>query len=366
LRQNRFTKTIGITAISVCLLIPRIFGFNLISEPIVFFGLSYYGLQAISLIARSKIKSIRFTEVFFAFSNPLTITSGPIQPVQKLSNSLNRTGLSKERQFFTAIKYVLWGVAIKKGLSDLLYTYFIQSTYFEGSTSNVNTLPLIIITGFYIFFDFYAYSKLVVGLALLIDIELIDNFDDPYSNINPKAFWKNWHISFSEWLKEYIYIPIGGKRRLRFFGLSLAAFCTFLVSAIWHGFTLNFLVWGGMHFFLFSFATNTKSSKFYHFIIFYFVTFYAWVIFLAPNWSVGISIIKGSFANWVWDPVFILISLLLIPTYLFIVRFFKYWTTHSHQTKATTIIDFLMFMVLICVILLFGGVESKSFLYFNF
>ncbi|MEZ4820506.1 MAG: MBOAT family O-acyltransferase [Bdellovibrionota bacterium] len=100
--------------------------------------------------------------------------------------------------------------------------------------------------GMQIYFDFSGYSDMAIGLGRLMRIELPQNFDSPYKAISPSDFWKRWHITLSKWLKDYLYIPLGGNRcspQRQKLNLML----TMMLGGLWHGASWNFLVWGIYH-----------------------------------------------------------------------------------------------------------------------
>lgn len=97
-----------------------------------------------------------------------------------------------------------------------------------------------------IYADFSGYSDLAIGISNLLGFSIKENFNAPYLADSVGDFWRRWHISLSSWLKDYIYIPLGGSRCSRFrnaFNLLI----TFLISGIWHGSSINFVLWGGIH-----------------------------------------------------------------------------------------------------------------------
>lgn len=94
-----------------------------------------------------------------------------------------------------------------------------------------------------IYADFLAYTTIAQGIAALFGINLVNNFAHPYFSCSIKQFWERWHISLSRWLKDYIYIPLGGNRKRKNINIVL----TFLVSGLWHGFNLKYIAWGMIH-----------------------------------------------------------------------------------------------------------------------
>jgi alginate O-acetyltransferase complex protein AlgI len=99
---------------------------------------------------------------------------------------------------------------------------------------------------FQIYFDFSGYSDMAVGLALMLGFVLIQNFDSPYQSRSITEFWRRWHISLSTWLRDYLYIPLGGNRKSprRTYANLMAVM---LLGGLWHGASWNFVIWGGIH-----------------------------------------------------------------------------------------------------------------------
>ena len=91
--------------------------------------------------------------------------------------------------------------------------------------------------------DFYSYSIIAVGLALCLGITMPYNFDNPYSAQSFKDFWKKWNITLSSWLKDYIYIPLGGNHKSKYL-TQLNVLITFIISGLWHGLSFPFIFWG--------------------------------------------------------------------------------------------------------------------------
>jgi alginate O-acetyltransferase complex protein AlgI len=97
-----------------------------------------------------------------------------------------------------------------------------------------------------IYFDFSGYTDMARGLARMLGLELTVNFDSPYHADSPSDFWKRWHISLSTWLRDYLYIPLGGNRKGRA-RTNLNLMLTMLLGGLWHGAGWNFIIWGGFH-----------------------------------------------------------------------------------------------------------------------
>jgi D-alanyl-lipoteichoic acid acyltransferase DltB (MBOAT superfamily) len=147
--------------------------------------------------------------------------------------------------------------------------------------------------GLQIYCDFSGYTDIAIGVALVIGFRLPINFYSPYKASNLTDFWKRWHISLSQWLRDYLYFPLGGNRRgklLTYLNLMI----TMLLGGLWHGASLRFVIWGGLHgiglvinkiwrsIFKGQFKANRVSRAIGIFITFQFVNF-CWIFFRAPD-----------------------------------------------------------------------------------
>lgn len=175
------------------------------------------------------------------------VTSGPIVKAQDFLAQI-----SEERAAFSyvmvkrGILLMAIGTAMKLVVANRLAA-FVDTVYYglEGYYGFV-LLFAAIGYSFQIYFDFSSYSLLAIGAAQVFGIETKANFQQPYFSQSIREFWRRWHISFSTWLKEYVYIPLGGNRKGKV-RKYINLFLTFLVSGIWHGSGLHFLIWGGLH-----------------------------------------------------------------------------------------------------------------------
>jgi alginate O-acetyltransferase complex protein AlgI len=141
-----------------------------------------------------------------------------------------------------------WGLFLKVVVADRL-ALFVDPVY--NDVRSYSGLPLIIATyayAFQIYFDFAGYTNMALGTARLFGVNLTQNFNSPYLATSCADFWRRWHISFSRWILDYIFIPLQMKWRiLGTNGTALALFCTFLLSGIWHGASWTYIIWGILH-----------------------------------------------------------------------------------------------------------------------
>jgi len=153
-----------------------------------------------------------------------------------------------------------WGFFKKLVIADRL-AVFVNEIYnspehFEGLTVVLATFAF----AFQIFCDFSGYSDIAIGAALVMGYHLMKNFDGPYLSRSISEFWRRWHISLSTWFRDYVYIPLGGNRTVKwrwYYNL----FITFTISGLWHGANWTFVVWGAFHGVLLIIENVTKSGK---------------------------------------------------------------------------------------------------------
>lgn len=234
-------------------------------------GISYYSFQAISYLfgvykqQKSPLHDIAPTQLtplqlLMYLSFFPTVTSGPITRVQDTKGLYdiqgNPCGMHQQLTTTTprqilfpklAFSLILLALAKKWWLATYLADNWVNPV-FSNPTGFHSLEVLIAIYGYtlQLFLDFSGYSEMVVGLALLLGFRLPMNFNAPLLAHNIRDFWDRWHISLSTWIRDYIYIPLGGNRK-GFWRTQLNLLIAMTLSGIWHGSTLNFLFWGLLH-----------------------------------------------------------------------------------------------------------------------
>ena len=213
-------------------------------------GISFYTFQALGYtidVYRGEIKAeknlLRYA-LFVSFFPQLV--AGPIERTKNLLNQLECNEDFNYKNVKDGLLLMLWGffekivIADKAAvLVDNVYNSYAEQ---EGAVLLVAT----IIFAFQIYCDFGGYSHIAIGAAKVLNVNLMDNFRQPYFALNIKDFWNRWHISLSTWFRDYLYIPLGGNRcsRLR---KHCNLFITFFVSGLWHGASWHYVVWGALH-----------------------------------------------------------------------------------------------------------------------
>ena len=213
-------------------------------------GISFYVFQTIGYLVdvyRGKIQAERhfgYYALFVSFFPALT--SGPIgRAGELLSQYKNPRPFDAARASY-GLKLLAWGYFKKLVIADTLAVTVNQIYNHLDSYAGLVLLVAAVLYAIEIYCDFSGYSDVAVGVGKLLGVELTVNFKSPYFAHSVREFWGRWHVSLSTWLRDYIYIPLGGSRcgRARhIFNL----FVTFLVSGLWHGANWTFLVWGALH-----------------------------------------------------------------------------------------------------------------------
>ena len=221
---------------------------------------------------------------------------GPIERAKYFLPQLKDGCRFEEKLFAEGIERLIIGFFKKLVIADRLASYV--STVFDAPLS-YPALASIMAAFFYsiqIYCDFSGYSDLAIGMAQMFGIRTKENFSYPYFSKNIKEFWKRWHISLSSWLRDYVYIPLGGSRKGKH-RTKLNLMITFLVSGLWHGSSWSFVFWGGLHG-LWNMISSPKKEPvpvcrqiLQTLLTFCGVTF-TWVFFRAETLTAALTMIK--------------------------------------------------------------------------
>lgn len=270
-------------------------------------GISFFTFQALGYLfdvyyKRQKPERDFLTYALFISFFP-SILSGPINKASLVIPQLKRM-----RPYFDyskavdGLKMLLWGMFMKVVVADRVSLYVDTVMPFYDYYTGLSCFVASIFYTIQIYADFGGYSLMAIGVGKTLGFELTENFRRPYFAFSVTDFWHRWHISLSTWLKDYVYIPMGGSRcsRLRNYW---NIFVTFLVSGIWHGANWTFVVWGCMHGVCQIIEKMLGQQKCHYgwldktikiFITFLIVNF-AWIIFRMPTLSEACQLIARIF-----------------------------------------------------------------------
>lgn len=213
-------------------------------------GISFYTFVALGYLIdvyRGRIEAERnFVTLgtFVAFFPPLL--SGPIERAENLLKQIKSKKIFSQERILNGVCRMLWGYFQKVIIADRI-AVIVSAVYDNDEKyTGIYVLLATVLYAFQIYCDFAGYSNLAIGAAGVLGFELKNNFNVPYKAVDISDFWDRWHISLSTWLRDYVYISLGGNRKgkLKKYRNLLI---TFLVSGIWHGANWTFVVWGALH-----------------------------------------------------------------------------------------------------------------------
>ena len=213
-------------------------------------GISFYTFQSISYIVdvyKGRIAPTRrWTDYLFFLSFFPALVAGPIVRADDFLPQLQNNRPATRRMVWTGFWLIIVGLIKKAVIADYIAQY--NDLVFDNPMAYPGLQSLLGILGYtmQIYCDFSGYSDMAIGLALIMGFDLGINFDSPYQSTNLTEFWRRWHISLSSWLRDYVYIPLGGNRK-GVFRTYLNNFLTMLIGGLWHGAAWKFIFWGAMH-----------------------------------------------------------------------------------------------------------------------
>ncbi|MFN3918447.1 MAG: MBOAT family O-acyltransferase [Flavobacteriales bacterium] len=213
-------------------------------------GISFYTFQALSYIVdvyKSKIEPethIGYYALYISFFPQLV--AGPIERAGDLVPQFKAESKFTKSNFTEGAKTLLWGFFKKIVIADTLGLYCVKvfSDVFNPQWSGVDYLISMPIFAYYLYCDFSGYCDIAIGSARWFNIKLTNNFNKPFSSLNFRVFWSRWHITLSVWVKDYVYLPMGGRygnSKVRSF---INVIVSFIIVGVWHGASFNFLMFG--------------------------------------------------------------------------------------------------------------------------
>ena len=279
-------------------------------------SLSFYVFQALTYtidVYRGDAKGTRsYLAHLAAVSFFPTTLAGPITRVSSLIDQLEKRKPLDPADGSRALFLIGMGLMKKLLIADYLSSNLVNRVFdFPTLYTGSETLIAVYAYALQIYYDFSGYTDIALGSALLLGIKLPANFNRPYAAENIADFWRRWHISLSNWLRDYLYFSLPGKRSKVFTYGNLVA--TMVIGGLWHGASWNFVIWGALHGVglavvrlwqaQFGAAKATGLGRYVNIVLtFHFVTF-AWIFFRAPSFDVALAILGRiasltfSFAN---------------------------------------------------------------------
>ncbi len=243
-----YFKYLGFIAFNISRVLRHSVEFHEIILPL---GISFYTFQQIAYIVESSNGNISSANLLDYLAYILfypKLVMGPITDPVSFLSQLNDSKNIKINTLNLAcgIKIFSLGLAKKVILADTFAKAVTWGYSNFASATAMDCMLLVLFYSFEIYFDFSGYSDMAIGVSKMLNIELPMNFDSPYKAISIRDFWKRWHVSLTNFLTRYIYIPLGGSRKGAFFTY-LNTMIVFIISGIWHGANWTFILWGILH-----------------------------------------------------------------------------------------------------------------------
>lgn len=213
-------------------------------------GVSFFTFQAISYLVdveQRRVRAAGWLDLTLLMSFFPHLVAGPIVRASDLLPQFERTPRLERGAASAALLLIVWGLFKKTVIASELATALVDPAFFDPAGRS----SLDLLLGAYgyavqIYCDFSAYSDMAIGIAALLGYRFPRNFAQPYRAASLQEFWRRWHISLSSWLRDYLYISLGGNRRGRV-RTYLNLFLTMVLGGLWHGANWTFLVWGALH-----------------------------------------------------------------------------------------------------------------------
>ncbi len=349
-------------------------------------GISFYTFKTISYtvdIYRWQLKpAYNFFDyaLFVAFFPQLF--AGPIERARNFLPQIFSERIINLHKFQEGCFLIFWGLFLKIFVADNLAK--IADPVFASSAnySSADALAAVYAFTFQIFCDFDGYSNIAKGLGKCMGFDIMTNFNLPYFSTNPREFWQRWHISLSSWLRDYLYIPLGGNRKgaaATYRSLAI----TMLLGGLWHGASWNFIIWGLYHGILlithrifkniriFKGLVMERVSFFVRVIIFFNLVALGWLIFRSDNMTQMVQMLRCLAGNfYLPEPLIILKSLSVVIAFIGLLLLIQLLQFIKKDLLIILrwhwLIRGVVYFIMAFLMVTFGVDNAKEFIYFQF
>lgn len=338
-------------------------------------GISFYIFQAVSFVVdhnRQHIKFINMSSVIAYISFFPQLVAGPIVRASVFLPQLSKTRKFNKYMMRTGLLLFAMGMFKKVVVADNLGVFVDEVYSSSGGTTAANHWLAFYLYAIQIYYDFCGYSEMAIGIARTLGFKFPRNFSRPYLSSSITEFWRRWHISLSSWLRDYLYIPLGGNKishARTYINLTIVM----LLGGLWHGASWNFVIWGAIHGGLLAierlvgYRHQSKSSNIFGFIITFNLVCISWVFFRSTDLGAALNFLSALTDISTIGTVttkFVVIKCLFLVVIFFVIEkysnsfiFLKLRSTFKLLVSAT----FYAFLLL-----LMGSFTSSPFIYFQF
>lgn len=337
-------------------------------------GISFYIFHTITYIVDCYLEVITPTRNLWEFSCYVSLFSqlvaGPIVRFRELEKDLENIDSAKRRDFLDrGWSFFTIGLIQKVVMADSIAAVIDPAFQDVWSLSTLSAWLCMLGYTYQIYFDFAGYSNMAVGLGLLFGLHIPQNFNSPYRALNPADFWRRWHMSLSRCFRDYVYLPMVGRRpsQYRVYGVTLA---TMTLCGLWHGANYTFVIWGAYHGLLLVFYTRfaalwDRCAVSLQRVVTFLLVLFGLVLFRAADFTTATAI----FARLLWPHsgapligAMALGGMLLLAAAIAHFGFNTFEMSHQWQPWATAGLC----LLLVVALFLMYGAKSSPFLYFQF
>ena len=345
-------------------------------------GISFYTFQTMNYtidVYRRHMEPCRNLFNFAVFVSFFPhLVAGPIMRANVLLPQVNNKRTVTWQQVSDGTWLCLWGLFKKVVVADNLAT-IADAGFADGVEHTLGSMLIAVYAfAFQIYCDFSGYSDIARGISKFMGFELMVNFRNPYFAVNPSDFWRRWHISLSTWLRDYLYIPLGGSRKgpgRTYVNLTI----TMLLGGLWHGANWTFVVWGAFHgLFLAAHrfvagderkqASHGRWSRILCMVGMFHAVCVGWVFFRATTftqaWSMLSAVVHPELGAVFWSGL-ALMGLLCWPIWL--VEWMQEKTDDDMVVHRLSLVPrATLYTILVVMLLVLGNTGSRTFIYFQF
>jgi alginate O-acetyltransferase complex protein AlgI len=386
----KFYLSIGITISLSTLFFFKYFNFfisdlsninltNTVFEKIILpIGISFYTFQSISYLVdiyKKKINPANLQNLFIFIIFFPQLVAGPIVRASKFIPQIERGIKINFENYKKGLMLILWGYFLKLCISNNLDIYVSSVYNFIGESNTPTLLVTSIFYSFLIYADFCGYSLIAIGILKILGLNIPANFITPYFSKSLTEFWRRWHISLSKFLKDYLYISLGGNKNGTFNTIK-NILIVMTLGGLWHGASFNFILWGFLHGFFLSFEKLLKKINlnfnipiFGTIYVFFMVTI-LWIPFSISSFD-DLKIFVNIFNfNDIFNFSQIIEKFYVVQNFFLIVILVILDALFSKRNlikiKNNYFILGLIFTLIFSLIITFGVFDEKKFIYFQF
>ena len=355
-------------------------------------GISFYTFQTLSYTAdiyRREITPLkRWIDYLFYLSFFPQLVAGPIVRAKDFIPQIYRRPQLLKAEYGEALTLILSGLVKKAIIGDFIGANLVDLIFAEPTRfTGLENLFAVYGYAMQIYCDFSGYSDMAIGIALLLGFRFNINFDSPYQSGNITEFWRRWHISLSTWLRDYLYIPLGGNRKGAI-GTYVNLLVTMLLGGLWHGAAVRFILWGAIHGVALALhklymqifdalgwrrKKPLKIQRFLGQIITFHLVCFAWIFFRADSMETALSVIT-QISDHFTPEVFLqfvvgyknVLLLLLLGYLLHFTSKKQELRFRSWLTDLPFIGQVCLFIVTVFLLIQIRSADAQPFIYFNF